>query len=999
VAQLLLLHLVAAVVAPLLVSLLGRKAFLVLALVPATAFGWLVSVSSEVRAGQGPTQHISWVPGLGVDLDFRVTTLSWVLGLLVTGVGALVLMYCAWYFKAGDATMWRFTAVFTAFAGAMLGLVLTDNLLVLYVFWELTTVFSYLLIGHNPASSTNRRAAMQALLVTTFGGLAMLIGIIAIGVHHTYSISELLSSPPPLDGITVAAIILLLVGALSKSALIPFHFWLPGAMAAPTPVSAYLHAAAMVKAGVYLVALLAPAFAGAPAWHALTVGLGIATMLLGGWRALRQHDLKLLLAYGTVSQLGFMVAISGIGTRAAALSALALIIGHALFKSTLFLTVGIIDKSTGTRDLRRLSGLGRRLLPVSIPAGLAALSMAGVAPLTGFVAKESVLGAVLGGIEDAAPLPRAWGWLALAGILLGSVLTVAYTARFMWGAFATKPGVPTTRFTVPHPGFVAAPLLLGVTSLFLGLLAPVESTWLMPYADEFTVGDAPEPLALWHGLTVPLALSVVSILAGGLLFLAREDVARAQARVPDFVDGERIFGHVLRGVDRGAVETTAVTQRGSLPLYIMAILVVFVALPGGAAVLGGSVGSVRPWDTPAQAVVAGIVVAAALLVLFTRRRLTSFMLVGVTGYGTATIFILAGAPDLGITQMLVETVALVVFVLVLRRLPTKFTRHPQSPVRSWRPVLGLAVGLGVAAMALVTTSARTQLPASARFPTEAYDFGHGRNIVNVALVDIRAWDTMGEVSVLVAAATGIASLIFVQTRNARLSRATAKNLPPTEPTRGTWLHGGRTLRPERRSVIFEVVTRLFFHVMLAASLYLLFAGHNQPGGGFAGGLVAGLALAIRYLAGGRYELDEAAPFDAGLLVGLGLLVVVASALAPLAFGGTILQTTALDFELPIWGEVHLVTSLFFDAGVYLIVVGMMLDIVRSLGTGIDRHIAEATSDPGAAAAIDASPAGEAPAPDAAPAGEPDADGTAPSGEVARTADSGASRPRSREASP
>ncbi|MDV3221861.1 Na+/H+ antiporter subunit A [Intrasporangium sp.] len=956
-AQLLLLHLLAAVVAPLLVRLLHRRAFLVLAMVPATAFGWLVSVSSEVRAGNGPTQHLTWVPGLGLDLDFRVTTLSWVLGLLVTGVGALVLLYCTWYFHPDDDTLWRFTSMFTAFAGAMLGLVLTDNLLVLYVFWELTTVFSYLLIGHNPASSTNRRAAMQALLVTTIGGLAMLVGIIAIGVNHTYSISGFLSSRPTLDPVTVAALVLLLVGALSKSALVPFHFWLPGAMAAPTPVSAYLHAAAMVKAGVYLVALLAPAFAGAPAWHVLTVGLGLATMLLGGWRALRQHDLKLLLAYGTVSQLGFMVAISGIGTRAAALAALALVVGHALFKSTLFLTVGVIDRAAGTRDLRRLSGVGKRLLPVSIPAGLAALSMAGVTPLTGFVAKESALGALWDGVQDEAPFAAPFGWLALGGVVLGSILTVAYTARFFWGAFATKPGVPATRLTVPHPGFVAAPLLLGTGSLLLGLLAPLESTWLMPYADQFSVGARPEALALWHGLTLPLALSLVSVATGVLLFVARERVARAQSAVPDVIDGERIFGHLMRGLDRGAVETTAVTQRGSLPLYVMAILVVFVTLPGGAALVGGTVGPVRLWDSPAQVVVGTIMVAAAVLVLFARRRVTSIMLVGVTGFGTATLFIIAGAPDLGITQMLVETVALVVFVLVLRRLPTKFTRHPESPVRSWRLVLGIAVGLGVAAIGLVTTSARNQLPVSEGFPKEAYAFGHGKNIVNVTLVDIRAWDTMGEVSVLVVAATGIASLIFVRTRNTRLSRATAKNLPPTEPARGTWLHGGRTLRPERRSVIFEVVTRLVFHVMLAASLFLLFAGHNQPGGGFAGGLVAGLALVIRYLAGGRYELDEAAPFDAGLLVGLGLLVVITSALAPLAFGGTILETTALDLELPLWGEVHLVTSLFFDIGVYLIVVGMMLDIVRSLGTGIDRQVAEEASDPGADA--DEAPAGEA----------------------------------------
>ncbi len=352
----------------------------------------------------------------------------------------------------------------------------------------------------------------------------------------------------------------------------------------------------------------------------------------------------------------------------------------------------------------------------------------------------------------------------------------------------------------------------------------------------------------------------------------------------------------------------------------------------------------RLWDSPAQAVVGALMLAAAVLVLVTRRRLTAVMLVGVTGYGVAMLFVLHGAPDLAITQMLVETVSLVVFVLALRRLPTKFTRHPDSPSRTWRLGLGVAVGASVGAIALVASGGRTTTPVSVDFPTEAYEFGHGRNIVNVTLVDIRAWDTLGEVSVLVAAATGIASLIFVRTRNTRLSRATAKGLPSTDAARGTWLHGGRTMRKEKRSVIFEVVTRLVFHIMLAASLYLLFAGHNQPGGGFAGGLVAGLALVVRYLAGGRYELDEAAPFDAGLLVGLGLLVAVGSALAPLAFGGTILETTAVDFTLPPWGEVHLVTSLFFDIGVYLIVIGMMLDIVRSLGTGIDRQIAEEQSE-------------------------------------------------------
>ena len=936
--QLLLVHLVAAAVAPVLVRFLGRNAFLVLALAPASALAWLLSVAADVRAGNGPVQRVSWVPGLGLDLDFRLTTLSWVLALLVTGVGALVLFYCRWYFTATDPTLWRFTAVFTAFAGAMLGLVLTDNFLVLYVFWELTTVFSYLLIGHNPASSTNRRAAMQALIVTTLGGLAMLVGIIALGVRHSYRISEVVAHPPALDAVTIGAVVLLLVGALSKSALVPFHFWLPGAMAAPTPVSAYLHAAAMVKAGVYLVALLAPAFAGAPGWHALTVGLGLFTMLVGGWRALRQYDIKLLLAYGTVSQLGFMVALAGLGTREGGLAALALVVSHAFFKSTLFLTVGVIDRSTGTRDLRELSGVGRRLLPLSVPAVLAALSMAGIPPLAGFVAKEAALQAGLEAASDGVPFAAAWGWLMTVTLVVGSILTVAYSARFVWGAFARKPGMPLTPVRVPHPGFLLAPLLLGVGSLLVGLLAPLEHPWLLPYAQQLVRGAPPALLALWHGFTPALGLSALAIAIGVGLFVWRDRVGRVQRAVPPLVDGERAYARFMRGLDVGAVEVTARTQRGSLPFYLATIVFVFVALPGMAALLRGSVGPVRLWDTPAQAVVGAVIVVACVLVLLTDRRLASVMLVGVTGYGVSTLFILHGAPDLAITQMLVETVSLVVFVLALRRLPTRFERHERSLRRRLRVLLGIAFGASVAAVILVASAARHVVPVSIDFPEQAHSFGHGSNIVNVTLVDIRAWDTLGEVSVLVAAATGIASLIFVKTRNTRLSTASEQAIAPTEPMRGTWLRGGRTLRRERRSVMFEVVTRLIFHIMIAVSLYVLFSGHNLPGGGFAGGLVAGLALVVRYLAGGRYELDEAAPFDAGLAVGIGLLIVVLAALAPLAFGGTILQSAVFDFTLPPWGEVHLVTSAIFDMGVYLIVFGMMLDIVRSLGTGIDRQI-------------------------------------------------------------
>ncbi len=658
-AQLLLLHLLAAALAPWLAKVLRTKAFPVLALAPAVSFGWLVSVSGDVRAGNLPTQRISWVPGLGLDLDFRVTTLSWVLGLLVTGVGALVLLYCTWYFTDRDPTLWRFTSVFTAFAGAMLGLVLTDNLLVLYVFWELTTVFSYLLIGHNPASSTNRRAAMQALIVTTFGGLAMLIGIIALGVHHTYSISALLADPPPLDAVTVAAVVLLLVGALSKSALVPFHFWLPGAMAAPTPVSAYLHAAAMVKAGIYLVALLAPVFAGAPAWHALTVGLGLFTMLVGGWRALRQHDIKLLLAYGTVSQLGFIVAIAGLGTKASALSALALVIAHALFKSTLFLTVGVVDKCTGTRDLRELSGVGRRLLPVS-RAGDARRPRRWPASCRSRASWPRRARSSRCGRTSRPPrrCPRRGAGSRSSASSPGR-RSRSPTRRASSGAPSRrKPGV------APDAGQGRPPRLRPRAGA-ARRGQPARSACSRPSSRRGCCRmpcrspPAPSRSRSRCGTASPCrccSRSCRSAVGARALRPARPRRAGPVRRPGRSSTASAASRATLRWVDRGAVETTAVTQRGSLPIYLAGILIVFVALPGLAAVTRGTLPQVRLWDNPGQAVVGVVVVAAAVLVLVTRRRLTAVMLVGATGYGVSLLFILHGAPDLAITQMLVETV-------------------------------------------------------------------------------------------------------------------------------------------------------------------------------------------------------------------------------------------------------------------------------------------------------------------------------------------------------
>ncbi|WBB77799.1 Na+/H+ antiporter subunit A [Micromonospora sp. WMMD882] len=949
-------HALAAVAAPGLVRRWGRQALYPLAAVPAATLVWALSHTGRARAGEPVIETYPWVPRLELDFALRMGTLSWLMVVLVGGVGALVLVYSARYFRSDDPGLGRFAAVFVAFSGAMLGLVVSDDLLLLYVFWELTTVFSYLLIGSDPAKRASRRAAMQALLVTTLGGLAMLAGFVMLGHHAgSYRWSEIAGNLPG-GGYLTVALVLVLLGALSKSAIFPFTFWLPRAMAAPTPVSAYLHAAAMVKAGVFLVALFGPAVADVTVWRVTLLTAGLVTLFVGAWSALRQDDLKLLLAYGTVSQLGLLMVILGAGTRDAALAGVAMVLAHALFKATLFLVVGIVDHVTGTRDLRELSGLGRRLPALAVVAALAAASMAGLPPTAGFVAKEAAFEGFLhgGGPADLA---------VLVGVVAGSALTAAYTLRFLWGAFAGKPDAPETDAHPVRWSFLAAPAVLAVAGLAAGVGAPAVDKLIAPYADGYPTVEEPYHLALWHGVTPALGLSALVVGVGvGLFLLTRRGRFRAGEILP--FDGSAVYQRVIDGTDRLAVELTGATQRGSLPFYLGVILVIMVLLPGGVLVAGSPWSSdFRAWDTPLQAVAAAVVVIAAVAAARAPRRMTAMILVGVSGYGTALLFVLHGAPDLALTQFLVETVTIVMFVLVLRRLPEKFSERPIRASRRGRIALGVAVGAVTAGLAYVAAGGRLAEPVSVGFPDEAVSYGGGKNIVNVTLVDIRAWDTMGEVAVLVVAATGVASLIFRRARD--LDRRSGIPGAANVPSRPTWLTTGATTR--RQSVILQVVTRLLFHAILIFSIYLLFSGHNAPGGGFAAGLVAGLALTVRYLAGGRTELNSAAPVDAGVVLGAGLFVAVGTGVAAMPLGGEFLQSAVLDFHLPLLGHLHFVTSVFFDVGVYLIVVGLVLDILRSLGAEMDRqHEAER-----AAAPADGEAGSAADGETASPADEPD----------------------------
>ncbi|MFX0539040.1 Na+/H+ antiporter subunit A [Ornithinimicrobium sp. Y1847] len=972
IAALLMLHLGAAILAPFLVRAIGARTFYVLAIAPAVTAAWAATrIPSGIGSGSAGTvadavshtERIRWVSSLGMDLSFRIDTLAWVMTLIVSAIGALILVYCAHYFDDRDRNLGLLSGSLVGFAGAMLGLVTTDDLLVLYIFWEITTVLSYLLVGYLTTSAASTRAAKQALIVTTFGGLAMLIGIVFVGHDAgTYRISEIIAHPRA-GTLVTWGIVLLLVGAITKSALVPFHFWLPGAMAAPTPVSAYLHAAAMVKAGVYLVARFAPGYADLLAWQVIVLVLGSATMLLGAFRATRQTDLKLILAYGTVSQLGFLTLLLGYGSTGATLAGLTLVVAHSLFKAALFLTTGAIDHAAGTRDIRRLTGVRRRAPLLALAGTLAAMSMAGLPVLLGFVGKEAAVAALVYPVD---------GWWSLQGMaaiaaIIGSVMTMVYSLRYVWGAFTDGAQGPAPQvrdededqWHAPSWLLVGIPLFLALGGLVMGVTSTRLEAVLERHTETVThVADGYEVhLGLWHGFGLPLYVSVGVWVLGVLWFSVQ---ARRAVEVPipiSPIDAGRTYHHVTRGLERVSLETTGFMQRGSLPVLLGIILAVVIVLPGVHLIAGGMElnwpDEILWAQSPAQVSVALITIIAAILATRSRRRLRAVFLVGVTGYGTAILFLMHGSPDLALTQTLVETVALVVMVLVLRRMSGRFPDDPSRMTRKVRALIGAAVGIVFGAIAMLAAASRVHEPAGINLPERSVEYGAGYNIVNVILVDVRAWDTMGELSVVLACATGVASLVFLRDealdrvrsalRTARDSRATLRTRTGAtssaqDPT--PWLTMGAEVEDSRRSTILEIVARLTFHTLMLWSIYLLLAGHNLPGGGFAAGIVGGLALCLRYLAGRAYELRAALPVMPAALLGTGLFIAAGSAIIPMLFGSAALRTWDTYLQIPLLGEIHLVSSLFFDLGVYLVVIGLMLDILRSLGSGLDHQIAQ-----------------------------------------------------------
>lgn len=729
-------------------------------LVPLVLFGFFGACIKKVAAGETVREVWAWAPSLGVDLSFSLDGLGLLFALLICGTGVLVIAYSSAYFH-GHRHLGRFYGLILAFMAAMLGSVLAGDLITLFIFWELTGLCSYLLIGFDHEQKESRAAALQALLITGIGGLALLAGFILIGqAGGSLDIAELLTRGDSIrqHRLYLPVLLLVLVGAFTKSAQFPFHFWLPGAMAAPTPVSAYLHSATMVKLGIYLLARLSPVLGGTDAWLYLVVLTGGITMLTGGVIALLRNDLKQILAWSTVSALGSLTLLLGLGTPVAATAAMVFLTVHALYKSSLFLAAGAVDHAAGTRDINRLGNLAKFMPWVAAGAGLAALSMAGMPPLAGYIAKDLVYEANL----QATMTPL----LVIVVGVVSSALAGAAGIMVAWGPFFKPGGDPGLHHHRVAVGLWLPTLLPALMGVVFGLFPGPVGRWLLAPAASSIRGEAvPLTLALWHGFSPVLLLSLFTLGGGVAIAALRGPVLR---QLPGLVNApsfgpERLYGVLFNGLLGFAALLTRTLQSGRLRYYLMTVVGVTVCIVGFAFIAGKGWptqlprpdGGVHEW------LAAVVILAGAGMATVTRSRLAAVAALGTVGYGVALIYILFGAPDLAMTQFCIETLSIILFVLVLHRLPP-FTLLSRRSARMRDLLVALAIGGLMTLLVLLAISQPLTPLVSGWFLEQSLPAGHGRNVVNVILVDFRALDTLGEITVLAVAALGVYGLLHVR---------------------------------------------------------------------------------------------------------------------------------------------------------------------------------------------------------------------------------------------
>lgn len=729
----------------------GAIAGWVAAAAAAAWFGWLLAAAPGIVNGEPLSGSFTWVPGLAIDFAWRVDGLALVMSLIIAGVGALVLAYAGAY--AEGVKRAKLLSLLLAFVAAMLGLAIADNLLSLFVFWETTSLLSFLLIGIDHEKAESRRSAQQALLITGGGGLALLGGLILLGATSgSWEISALLESGYKASGDAgAAALCLIALGAFTKSAQFPFHVWLPNAMVAPSPVSAYLHSAAMVKAGVFVLARLQPVFSDLALWEALLVPVGAITAVLGAWFALRHTDMKKVFAYTTISALGVLVLLLGIGTSSGAKATVVFLMGHSLYKAALFMAAGAVDHSTGTRDLSQLSGLRQRLPGVSFALVLAGLSLAGLPPFLGYLGKETLLAATIDAGTGSTILTAA----AVVVGVLSMVIAAVSCARPVF----SRPPAHHHDHTPPWPLW-AAPAALAVAGLGLGAAGPLLETFVASAAEPLVAKPVDVKLGLIPAEASVGILSVVTIGLGAVL--AAGTVARRVSLAgPRFVElSERVYDASVDGLLGGARGMTRVVQSGSLPRYLLVIIVTAIGLVGVPLLVGGAIyfpdgmGEARRYEV----VIGLVILAGALVAAVFRPGIAAAAALGVVGLGIAVLYAFLGAPDLAMTQVLIETLTVVLFVFVFSRFPqVRRMSHPAVRVRDI--AVALCAGTMVTLLVWSVGSSEGPRPLTRYFSEASYPLAFGKNVVNVILVDFRALDTLGEITVLAVAASGVIALL------------------------------------------------------------------------------------------------------------------------------------------------------------------------------------------------------------------------------------------------
>lgn len=880
--------------------------------------GLLVNAPAVLR-GTPVSARLDWLPGLGLNANFHLDGLGLLFAGLILGIGLLIILYARFYLSREDP-MGQFYAYLLLFQGAMVGIVLSDNILLLLVFWELTSLSSFLLIGYWKHLPEGRQGARMALAVTGSGGLAMIAGMLILGnIAGSYDLTVILQSKDLIQAspLYAPALILILIGCFTKSAQFPFHFWLPHAMAAPTPVSAYLHSATMVKAGLFLMARMWPVLSGTELWFYIVASTGLVTMVLGAVIALFKDDLKALLAFSTVSHLGLITMLLGFGSKAAAVAAVFHIINHATFKAALFMTAGIVDHGAHTRSIRQLGGL-RHLMPLTFTlATVAALSMAGIPPFNGFLSKEMML-------EET--VHTVWldsHYLLPALAVIGALFSAAYSFRYIAHVFLGPkrhdyPAHPHD----PVPGMWLSPAILVALVVLIGLFPALIAGPIVTAAAGAVTGDGHVYFhpKLWHGLTPALYMSLIAVLGGALLLGLHRGALGVWNNLPR-PEAKVIYDALIGAVTGASRRITDSLHDGALTRYA-AIFLVFTLVLAGYAYNSGDI------DPPTRTLLpvtimpllgwVCLVGATLCVVAFHRNRLLSLVLIGVTGLIVSMTFNYLSAPDLALTQISVEVVTIILMLLALNFMPQETPKESSPGRRTRDAVLSIAAGLGSGGLIYALMGRDFAMPSISEYHlANSYKGGGGTNVVNVILVDFRGFDTFGEIIVL-----GIAAIIIFAITEAILGsrvRARLLNRRPNRPLAG-----------DSHPLMMVVATRVMMPIAVIAAAYIFFRGHNLPGGGFIAGLIAAIAVIMQYMASGYGWAAERQHIPYHGIIGSGVLVAAATGMGAW-FNGLPFLTSAFGYvHLPPLDEFELATAALFDLGVFLAVVGAVLLTLQSL---------------------------------------------------------------------